>query len=490
MNESPPQSATTQTLRNGAAHEQFLSSVRALAEFRFLRLPGYAILGSWLVPPSKDDLGNDDLRSLLPALHKPCPRRHIFRLSVNLAANGELYITPERNAAVAVQPLNTAQPPTDGSLIFLSPSGHAAEFLSILPSSPQTSSVLQKIRAATTLEAKFPLIRVRLVSGVETLWPANLSFQRVPSKRPSPMDNMDYFTCPDGVSSAVKLIADALVYKPPPAPSPAIHLSVVAHVTPNGVYHTPPDGIARSKLPMSAQTPNVSQTAQEDWAAPTKEDLWMSAGEVRGDDEDFTFGGMDDGFDVREEDFNFFDDEPSGEFDAEDTEVPDVAVPEELDLVFPEEMTQPMEDIKMEKSHSPSPVIEPPLALSPPPSPLRILPSPRPSSRRSMPRVWDHVRLSGNLERVQDKYRRGGKYWCDDLEDASTDESLSSSSDEEEGIDWLSANPRKRKRDRDDGESTHRAGIPSISGLQSLDVDVTTTMIRAIDENLLLLHGL
>jgi hypothetical protein len=486
----PPQTTGSPTLRNGAAHEHFLSSVRALAEFRFLQLPGYAILGSWLVPPSLDDLYNDELRSLLPALHTPTPRRDIFRLSVNLGANGELYITPERNATVAIQPLITAQPPSEGTLVFLSPSGHAAEFISVLPSSPQTSSVLQKIRLGTTLEARFPLIRVRLVSGVETLWPMNLSFQRASTRKLAPPDSMDYFTFRDGVSSAVKLIADALVYKPPPAPSPAIPPSVVAHVTPSGVYNTPPDGVARSKpLAMAAQTPNVSHAIQEDWTAPIKEeDAWTAVGDTRADDEDFTFGGLEDGFDVREEDFNFFDDEPSGEFDAEDTEIPEISVPEEPPPMVSEEPTQPMEDIKVEKSASPTPVVEEQFVLSPPMSPLRILPSPPPTSRGSMPRVWDHVRLSGNLERVQDKYRRGGKYWCDDLdEDAVTDDSSSTSSSDDERMDVV-ANPRKRKREDEDDLSKHR--LPNIPGVLILDNDVTSSMVRAIDENLLLLHGL
>ena len=134
MNEAPPQAATTQTFRNGPAHEHFLSAVRALAEFRFLQLPGYQILGNWLVPPSTDDLGNDGFRSLLPALYTPSPRRNNFKLSVNLAANGELYITPEQDTSIALEPVNTAQPPMDGTPIFLSPSGQRVEFLSLLPS--------------------------------------------------------------------------------------------------------------------------------------------------------------------------------------------------------------------------------------------------------------------------------------------------------------------------------------------------------------------
>jgi len=203
LSEIPAQSTNTQTFRNGTAHDQFLASVRALAEYRFLQLQGYQILGNWIVPPPPDDGGIDGFRSLLPALHTSSPRRDVFKLSVNLAANGELYLTPERNANIFLQLVNPAQPPMEGASIFLSPSGQVAEFVALLPSTPQTSSVLQKVRTTTSLEAKFPLMRVRLPSAVETLWPANLSFLRSTPKKGRPLDDVDYFNLNDGVSSAV-----------------------------------------------------------------------------------------------------------------------------------------------------------------------------------------------------------------------------------------------------------------------------------------------
>lgn len=466
--------------------------MRALIEFRFLQLPGYNILGSWLVPPSTDDNGNDGFRALLPALLPPSTQRDMFRLSVNLAANGDLYITPEGNADVSIQSLNVAQPPLEGSTVYLSPSGQSAEFLSILPSTPQTTSVLQKIRSVTLLDAKFPLIRVRLLSGSETLWPANLTFHRSPSKT-STNNNIDYFNLKDGVSSAVKLIADALTYKPPPAPSPAIPPAIAANVTPSGVYHTPPDGVPRSKpVPTTASTPIVAQPVQDDWSVAVKnDDFWPSVGDTRGDDEDFTFNGMEEGFDLREEDFNFFDDEPSGEFDAVDALVSELPAPQEQVHVTLEEMTQPMEDVKTEQPDTPvPPPLEPHHVLSPPESPLRILPSPPPTRKGSVPKIWDHVRLSGNLEQIHDKYRRGGKYWCDELdEEAATDDSVSSSSSDDEGMDWISSNPRKRKRDDDEGGHSHKISMSSLTGGQALDADTISAMTRAIIENMLFLPG-
>jgi hypothetical protein len=494
MNEAPPQAATAQTFRNGPAHEHFLSAVRALTEFRLLQIPGYQILGNWLVPPTTDDFNDDGFRSLLPALCTPSPRRNAFKLSVNLAANGELYITPEQNTAIALQPVNTAQPPMDGTLIFLSPSGQRVEFISILPSNPQTSSVIQKIRSTTGLEAKFPLMRVRLASGVETLWPASLSFQPAASKKSLSIDTTNYFNLKDGVSSAVKLISDALTYKPPPAPSPAIPPAVAANVTPSGVYHTPPDGIIRTKpLPNAAQTPTINQTSQEDWNAPAKEeDFWTSMDDTRDDDDEFMFDDMNEDVNLREEDFDFFDDEPSGDHDAEESLPSDVRHPENSLVVATEEKSQTMEDFKMEtKSPTPAPVLESGLVMSPPYSPLRILPSPPPTRRGTFPKIWDHVRLSGNLEKLQDKYRRGGKYWCGDLdEDDATDDSLSSSSSDDEGLDLVSTNPRKRKRDDDDDLGYHKlTGALGTLATQNLASDVITTMIRAIDENLLLLQS-
>ena len=146
LDENPPQSANTQSLRNGAAHEHFLSAVRALAEFQFLQLPGYSVLGNWLIPPSTDDIGDDDFRSLLPALSSPLTRREMFKLAVNLTAGGDLYFAPVCHADNAFLILNAAQSPVEGTTIFLSPSGHAAEFVSVLPSTSQISSVLQKIQ--------------------------------------------------------------------------------------------------------------------------------------------------------------------------------------------------------------------------------------------------------------------------------------------------------------------------------------------------------
>ena len=494
LSETPAQSTNTQTFRNGTAHDQFLASVRALAEYRFLQLPGYQILGNWIVPPPPDDGGIDGFRSLLPALHTSLPPHDVFKLSVNLAANGELYLTPERNANIVLQPVNPAQPPMEGASIFLSPSGQVAEFIALLPSTPQTSSLLHKVRTTTSLEAKFPLMRIRLPSAVETLWPANLSFLRSHPKKGRPLEDVDYFNLQDGVSSAVKLISDALTYKPPPAPSPAIPPSVAAHVTPSGAYHTPPDGITRSSkpVPTAVQTPTVNQTATEDWTAPSREDeIWQPVGDGRGDDEDFNFGNMEDSFELRDEDFNFFDDEPSEEFDAGDTVASEVQPAEEQILVVTEEKPQPMEDVTREKSPTPAAaVLEAQFVLSPPDSPLRILPSPPPTRRGTFPKIWDHVRLSGDLEKLQDKYRRGGKYWCEDLEeDAVTDDSMSSSSSDDEGIDWASLNPRKRKRDDDEQMLKLRLNGGGIGSALNLDSDIITAMIRAIDENLLLLQA-
>ena len=494
LDESPPQGGNPQNLRNGAAHEHFLSAVRALAEFQFLQLPGYSVLGKWLIPPSTDELGDDDFRSLLPALARPSTRREMFKLAVNLTATGDLYFTPECHAESGFLLLNAAQPPDEGSLIFLSPSGQASEFVSVLPSTSQISSVLQKIRSSTTLDAKFPLVRVRLLSGVETLWPANLCFLKSTSKSPSVVNDVDYFSLKDGISSAAKLIADALTYKPPPAPSPAIPPAITAQVTPSGAYHTPPDGIIRTKpIPVPSETLNLPITTQEDWIAPAKEeDLWPSLANGRGDDEDFTFEGLEEGFDLQEEDFDFFDDEPSGEFEADDAPTADIPAPEEKVQIVSEETTEPMEDVKAENPPTPPPVIEPHLVLSPPSSPLRIIPSPplQPNRRGTVPKIWDHVRLSGDLEKIHDKYRRGGKYWCDELdEDAITNDTFSTSSSDDEGMDWISTNPRKRKRNDDHNESSHRFSGPGNPGVQSLDPDFVTSMIRAIDENNLLVRG-
>lgn len=491
LNESSSQTANTQNLRNGTAHEHFLASVRALAEFRFLQLPGYHILGCWLIPPSTDDICNDSFRSLLPTAYAPCPRRDLFKLRVNLAANGELYITPERNPSVSLLPINLIQPPPEGTVIYLSPSGCTAEFLSILGSSPQTSTILQKIRSTSALEAKFPLMRVRLASGIETLWPANLAFLRCPPKSASSNDHINYFNLKDGVSSAVRLISDALTYKPPPAPSPALMSTVAAHVTPSGVYHTPPDGITRSNKTVitTAQTPSVNQTVQEEWTAAKDGDPWPSIPDGRGDDEDYTYGTMEDTFDVREEDFNFFDDEPPGEFDDTEGLVEDIPASSDQMHLISEGKVHPMGDVKLEKSPTPAPVVELQMVLSPPYSPLRILPSPPPTRRGTFPKIWDHVRLSGNLERVQDKYRRGGKYWCEDLDEgAIEDDSMSNSSSDEDAMDWISANPRKRKRDEDEDGSKLLLSGPSLLGPQSLDSDTVMCMARAIDENLLMLQ--
>jgi hypothetical protein len=56
-------------------------------------------------------------------------------------------------------------------------------------------------------------------------------------------------------------------------------------------------------------------------------------------------------------------------------------------------------------------------------------------------------------------------------------------------MDWIATNPRKRKRDDDHDESRHRFGGSGNSGVQSLDPDFVTSMIRAIDENNLLVRG-
>ena len=53
----------------------------------------------------------------------------------------------------------------------------------------------------------------------------------------------------------------------------------------------------------------------------------------------------------------------------------------------------------------------------------------------------------------------------------------------------MSINPRKRKREDDEDLGTCRLAGPGISGTHNLDSDVITTMIRAIDENLLLLQN-
>jgi len=494
MTETPAQGATIQTIRNGPAHENFLSAVRALVEFTFLQKHGYQILGHWLIPPSTDDQGQDGFRLLLPCIHTTSPCRGMFKLNVNLAANGQLYIAPERNASMPLQPVNSAQPPTEGTLLFLSPSGACSEFISILPSTSQTSAVLQKIRMTTGLEAKFPLMRVRLISsGVDTLWPVNLSFQRCKPRSLSSLDATDYFNLKDGVSSAVKLISDVLTYKPPPAPSPAIPPSVAAHVTPSGAYHTPPDGLTRTKpVSVTAQTPTINQNAQEDWITSTKDDddAWPPVGNARDEDEAFMF---DDGFDIQEEDFDFFDDEPSGEIDETLDNLVSEPRPQEdrKTGMEPEPRAHPMEEVKLEKPSSPPQEHESQMVLSPPYSPLRILPSPPPSKRGSFPRVWDHVRLSGNLDKLQEKYRRGGKYWCDDLdENALKDDSMSESSSEEEGINVMATNQRKRKRDGDDEEKSPSVAVNgATTGIQHLDSDSISTMTRAIDENFLLLQS-
>jgi hypothetical protein len=495
MTETPAQGATTQTIRNGPAHENFLSAVRALVEFAFLQIPGYQILGNWLIPPSTDDQGQEAFRLLLPSIYTPSPRQGIFKLNVNLSANGELYITPERNTSTLLQPINSTQPPPEGTLLFLSPSGTRAEFISVLPSTSQTSPLLQKIRTTTGLDAKFPLVKVRLLpSLVETLWPVNLAFQRCTARSLASFDNTDYFNLKDGVSSAVKLISDALTYKPPPTPSPAIPPSVAAHVTPSGAYHTPPDGLTRTKqTSVTAQTPTINQTSQEDWITSTKDedDIWPSAGDTRDEEETFMYG---DGLDLQDEDFDFFDNEPSGEIDETlDNLVSELRSQEDQQtVVTTESKIQPMEELKLENPPTPPPN-DSQIVLSPPYSPLRILPSPPPSKRSSFPRVWDHVRLSGNLEKLQEKYRRGGKYWCDDLdENAITDDSMSESSSDEEGLDVVTTNPRKRKRDGDEDEenSTAREEGPTM-GAQTFDSysvsAVATTWV--VEENSLLLQN-
>lgn len=495
MTETPARGATTQTIRNGPAHENFLSAVRALVEFTFLQKAEYQILGNWLIPPSTDDQGQDGLRLLLPSIYTPSPCRGMFKLNVNLAASGELYIAPERNSSILLQRVNAVPPPVEGTLLFLSPSGARAEFVSILPSTSQTSPILQKIRMTTGLEAKFPLMRVRLTgSGVDTLWPVNLAFQKCASRNITSLDTIDYFNLKDGVSAAVKLISDALTYKPPPAPSPAIPPSVAAHVTPSGAYHTPPDGLVRTKpASLTGQTPTVNQNSQEDWITSTKDedDIWPAVTNVRDEDETFMFDES--VFDLEEEDFDFFDDGPSGEIDETlETLVSEFRPPEEQTMVVAEPRPQPVEEMRLERPSSPPPEEhEPQMVLSPPYSPLRILPSPPPSKRGSFPRVWDHVRLSGNLEKLQDKYRRGGKYWCDDLdENALEDDSMSESSSEDERVDIMATNPRKRKRDgdEDEGNSTVRINGPTI-GAQNLDSDSISLMTRAIDDNFLLLQN-
>jgi len=488
LDETPPQSATAQNLRNEVAHDQFLSAVRALIEFRFLQLSGYHILGSWIIPPSSDDFNNESFRSLLPALQSSSSRRDAFKINVNLTSNGDLYITPERHI-LFLQQVRPAQLPSEGTQILLSPSGETAEFLSLPASNSQSSSILQKIRTVTALEAKLPLLRIRLSSGVETLWPVNLCFRHPAPSKSNLVDNTDYFNMKDGVSSAVKLISEALVYKPPPAPSPAIPPTVAAHVTPSGVYHTPPDGITRSKpAPATAPTPNVNSTVQEDWAVPAKEeDFWTSMNEPLNEEEDFSFGGMEEGFDVREEDFNFFDDEPSGEFDVGETAIQETNHSEEQTLPASEEQTMPMEDVQVEKPQTPITVLEASMVLSPPNSPLRILPSPPPTRRGSFPKVWDHVRLSGNLDRVQEKYKRGGKYWCEIMDDELSDELSDSDSSEDELVDVDKMNPRKRKRDDDDsGEGYQVSG--SGHG-QQLEPDTIASVIRSMEENHLLLQS-
>jgi len=494
MTETPAQGATTQTIRNGPAYENFLSALRALVEFTFLQKPGYRILGNWLIPPSTDDQGQDGFRLLLPCIYTPSPCRGMFKLNVNLAANGELYIAPERNTSTMLQPVSSLQPPAEGTLLFLSPSGTRAEFICILPSTSQTSAVLQKIRTTTGLEAKFPLMRVRLTSsGVDTFWPLNLSFQQCTSRSFNSLDNADYFNLKDGVSSAIKLISDVLTYKPPPAPSPAILPSVAAHVTPSGAYHTPPDGLTRTKpVTVTAQTPTINQSAQEDWIASTKDDddVWPSVSNARDEDEAFVF---DEKFDLEEEDFDFFDDEPNGEIDETlENLVSELRPREDRRTVVELELkAQDMEEVKLEMPSSPPQEHESQMVLSPPHSPLRILPSPPPSKRGSFPRVWDHVRFSGNLERLQEKYGRGGKYWCDDLnENAREDDSMSESSSEDERIDAMATNPRKRKRDSHDDEKSLSVPVNgATTGIQNLDSDTISAMTRAIDDNFLLLQS-
>jgi hypothetical protein len=482
-NESPPQNGSTQSLRNGAAHGNFLHAVRNLATFNFLQLPGYGLLGSWLVAPAQVDIGSEEFHALLPALQSPVCGRSLFKLSVNLAANGDLYIAPERNISLSILELSISQLPPEGTTIFLSPSGRQAEFISLLPSTSPITSVLQKIRTATSLKASFPFARIRLANGVETLWPASLCFQHYSTNDISSMSGLDYFTFKDGMSSATKLVSDALTYKPPPAPSPAILPAVAAHVTPSGVYHTPPDGATRSK-PTTTQepTPAVTHTTQDEWSAPVQDGYWPPVNDSRDDDE-FGLGPMDDGFDVREEDFNFFDDEPSGEFDAEETTVAEDAGQDELAKDAVEVLAQVMEDVKPEQHPSPK-ILEGPQILSPPYSPLRILPSPPPTRRGTIPRTWDHVRLSWDLDKIRDKYSRGGKYWVEDLDEtAITDDSMSTTTSDEEDRDRMTPNPRKRKRD-DDEETEQKLGN-GYSGIRSLDSDDLVPMVRAVEEHLL-----
>jgi MID domain of medPIWI len=450
-----------------------LSAIRALTEFYFLQLPGYSILGGWLVIPEEADVGNDDFRSLIPTLPIEPNRRDLFRMSVTLAANGDLYISPERNAAVSVRPVNTSKPPAEGTSILLSPSGKQVAFLSVLPSTSQTLPILQKLRSTLSLEVKPPFVRIRLPSGVETLWPGELCFQQYISSDSYDITKVDYFTFTDGLSSAVKLVSDALTYKPAPAPSPAIPPPVAAHVTPSGVYHTPPDGIVRAKGPQVDANATAAQPIQEEWAGNQEEGYWPALQESRGDADVFDFADIDDGFDVREEDFNFFDDEPSEDFQNEEPLVAEVPIPTETQV---EGMGQPMEDVK-EELPSPPRTVEEPVVLSPPYSPLRILPSPPPTRRGTMPRVWDHVHLSGDID--NNKYGRGGKYWCEELDEtAKSDETLSSSSSDYEDFE---PNPRKRKREDDDGDIERKNGVNHWN--QGLDSE---EMIRAIEENSLM----
>jgi hypothetical protein len=200
---------------------------------------------------------------------------------------------------------------------------------------------------------------------------------------------------------------------------------------------------------------------------------------------------MDEGFDVQEEDFKFFDDEPSSETDPAETSVSEVHPAEgQVVPVREETSSQPMENVKMGMSSPNATLLEPQMILSPPYSPLRILPSPPPARRGTFPKIWDQVRLSGNLEKIQKKYRKGGKYWCDDLgEGSAMDDSPSSSDSEDEGIELSSTNLRKRKRDDDDEDIGNHGLRASSLGTQSLDSDVIAALIRAIDDNLLLLQS-
>lgn len=441
-----------------------------------------------MVTPPEVDTGSEEFRALLPALRSPKSGRDLFKLNINLAANGDLYISPERNAHISVQELDLSQLPAEGTTIFLSPSGKQAEFLSVLPSISQTSPMLQKIRASISLKATFPFARIRLAGGPETLWPLNLCFQRYPSYD-SAINGLDYFTFKDGMSSATKLVSDALTYKPPPAPSPAIPPAVAAHVTPSGVYHTPPDGATRTKQTTAQEpTPAITQTTQDEWSAPVQDGYWPPVNESR-DDDDFGFGGMDDGFELGDEDFKFFDDGPTGDFETEELNMAEVTVPQEQVPSTVEEIAQPMEDVKLEKPPSPPATLEEAQVLSPPYSPLRILPSPPPTRRGTIPRIWDHVRLSGDLDKIRDKYSRGGKYWCEDLEEnALTDDTMSTSGSDDEDRDRMTPNPRKRKRDDEDEDLGHKLGN-GYPGTQSLDSDLIFSMLRIAEEQLLMANS-